>query len=273
MRRMEKPVPLRIGGVTLAVRDLETVAGFYREVVGLDVLARDGEMARLGAGGVAFLELHQDRALRPRDPGAAGLYHTAFLLPGRDDLGRWLRHAAELGFRLDGAADHLVSEAVYLHDPEGNGVEIYADRPREAWTWQGDMIVMANDRLDMVGLRALASERWTGAPERTRIGHVHLQVGDTAAAERFYGDGLGLAVTRRGPQVSFLSSGRYHHHVAANTWHSAGAGPRERDRAGLDGVTLLAAGQDVIDGVAARLDDPGVDPWGTRVRFTLQEGI
>lgn len=269
------PDPLAIAGVALAVRDLDSVSRFYRDVVGLELIELSAGAARLGAGGVPLLDLLHRPDLLPRDPAAAGLYHTAFLLPSRADLGRWLAHAAQIGVRLDGAADHLVSEAVYLHDPEGNGIEIYADRPRSAWRWTGNLVQMANDRLDMIGLRALATEPWTGAPAGTRIGHVHLQVGDTGAAERFYAGLLGFDVTRCWPEAVFLSTGRYHHHFAANTWHSAGAGPRDPARAGLDSVTLRAADPALLNGIRARAGrtdpDNGLrDPWGTRIRFSVQ---
>ncbi len=257
---------LSIGGVALVVRDLEHMAGFYQRVVGLEVIDWSDGLARLGAGGSAFLELRHHAGARPRDPAAAGLYHTAFLLPQRADLGRWLAHAGSLGQVLDGAADHLVSEAVYLHDPEGNGVEIYVDRDPAAWVWtaeaDGKRVRMANDRLDMIGLRALATRPWASVPVGSRIGHVHLQVGDVAEAERFYAGVIGMAVTRRWPQAVFLSTGGYHHHLAANTWHSAGAGRRDKDEAGLGSVTLLAQPG------AMRTSGTLTDPWGTEIRFS-----
>ena len=270
--------PLEVAAVALAVRNLETVLAFYQETIGLALIERGSDHARLGAGGVGFLELLHRPDAKPVDPAAAGLFHTAFLLPSRADLGRWLRHAAEMGVPLDGAADHLVSEAIYLHDPEGNGIEIYADRPRAEWRWQGDQVVMANDRLDMIGLRALAAERWTGAPAGARIGHVHLQVGDTAEAERFYVGQLGLAPTRRWPKAVFMSTGGYHHHLAANSWQSAGAGKRDPDRAGLHAVTLAASDRLILTGIAKRLQDEAIDlgagvrdPWGTLIRIEPNE--
>lgn len=264
--------PLAVARVALAVRDLDGVARFYREALGLEPIAGGPAGAQLGRGGVSLLELRHRPDLLPRDPAAAGLYHTAFLLPSRADLGRWLAHAARLGLRLDGAADHLVSEAVYLHDPEGNGIEIYADRPRAEWRWEGGQVLMANDRLDMIGLRALATEPWAGAPSGTRIGHVHLQVGAIEPAERFYAGLLGFAVTRRWPKALFLSTGAYHHHLAANTWESAGAGPRDPARAGLAEVTLQAADEAVLDRIGARTGRADLtagisDPWGTLIRF------
>ena len=137
--------PICVASVALTVRDLDRMTRFYREAVGLELIEQQPDAVQLGAGGVAFLELLHRPDLLPRDPTAAGLYHTAFLLPSRADIGRWLAHVAHLGLRLDGAADHLVSEAVYLHDPEGNGVEIYADRPRAEWRWEGGQVLMAND--------------------------------------------------------------------------------------------------------------------------------
>jgi len=256
--------PLSVAGVSVAVRDQELVAPFYRQALGLELLSQATDALQLGVGGAPLLELRHRPDLLPRDPAAAGLYHTAFLLPIRADLGRWLRHAAETGLTLDGTADHLVSEAVYLHDPEGNGIEVYADRPRSEWGWQDGQVVMANDRLDMIGLRALATERWDGAPEGTRVGHVHLQVGDTREAEHFYTGLLGLDVTRRWPQAVFLSSGGYHHHIAANIWHSAGAGRRDPGRAGLTGLVWRAADPETAARLAATA---GVDPSGIPLRF------
>lgn len=272
---------LRIGGVALAVRDLDRVAVFYRDVIGLEVLAQEGGAVRLGAGGAAFLELlHRPDAL-PDDPAAAGLFHTAFLLPSRAGLGRWLAHVRALGGQLDGAADHLVSEAAYLRDPEGNGIEMYADRPRAQWRWRGDgtarRVEMANSPLDLPGLLRAAETPWSGAPPGTRIGHVHLRVGDVGEAVRFYGGALGLDLTAGWDKAAFLSSGGYHHHIAANTWSSAGAGRRDPARAGLASVTLDMADGPALAGIARRADAAGHgltdahldDPWGTV--FKLRE--
>ena len=252
------PDPIEISAVTLAVRDLDRVVRFYADVIGIEPIETGPDAVWLGVAGRKLLRLLHRPDFLPVDPQAAGLFHIAFLLPTRADLGRWLRHAAALGVDLAGAADHLVSEAVYLADPEGNGIEIYADRPRTAWTWEaGSQIVMANNRLDLAALRAIDAEPWTGAPPGTRIGHVHLQVGDLDVAAPFY-TGLGLVVTRRWPQAIFLSTGGYHHQVALNTWRSAGAGQRNAHRAGLAGVTL-------------RTQPPSAasaDPWGTAIDTT-----
>jgi len=265
------PSPLRIGRVALTVHDLDGIAEFYRTAIGLDLLSRDGEAATLGAGGVPLLELRRDAAARRHEGREAGLFHTAFLLPDRADLGRWLGQAAEQGLRLHGAADHGVSEALYLSDPEGNGIEIYADRPRAAWTRHGDLIEMPNDRIDLPALVAAgAGQPWRGAPEGSTVGHVHLQVGDLPQAEIFYRDRLGMAVTWRYEKASFYGSGGYHHHLATNVWNSRGAPVRQGPATGLAEVELLARDAAVLDALrddgAAPGADGGVllhDPWGT----------
>lgn len=243
-----------IAGVALAVRDLGRVVDFYRDVIGLPVIADEGGAVRLGEGG--FLELIERPGAASSGPGGAGLYHTAFLLPDRAALGRWLGHVAATGQALDGAADHLVSEAAYLHDPEGNGVEVYADRPRDAWKWDGTQLRMANARLDFEGLRRAGEGAWTGAPAGTKVGHVHLRVGHAERAARFYAESLGMQSMVARPQAAFLSWDGYHHHLAANEWDSAGAGVRGPEEAGLAWVTL-SGGQ-----VPSEI----VDPWGTLFR-------
>jgi catechol 2,3-dioxygenase len=253
---------VRIGGVGLAVRDLPATTAFYRDVIGLELIEATGESAALGAGGAVFVELLHRPDARPDDPRTAGLYHTAFLMPSRIALADWLEHVAETGAKLDGASDHAVSEAIYLSDPEGNGVEVYADRPRDTWVWEDGQIDMTTLRLDLHALLAVGSRKpWLGAPAQTRIGHVHLRVGDVPTAVAFWTGTIGLELVRGWREAAFMSTGRYHHHIAANTWHSAGAGPRDPDRAGLHHITLQTA--------APRAET--VDPWGTRVRFDADQ--
>lgn len=263
--------PLSIGKVTLTVRDLARVRAFYEKVVGLAVLASDGEAASLGAGGGVLLELRRDAAARQAGPGEAGLFHTAFLLPTRGDLARWVDHAARAEVALQGASDHLVSEALYLADPEGNGVEIYVDRPASAWTWRDGSVTMATERLDFGGLMPEAAGRaWSHAPEGTIVGHVHLQVGALKPAEAFLVEALGFDVTCRYPGATFYSTGGYHHHLATNIWNSRGAGARDLPATGLAAVELRAAPEafarlarsrpDAIDGDTIRIGDP----WGTQ---------
>jgi len=268
--------PLRIGRVVLTVHDLDGVAAFYQDAIGLDLLVRDGQAATLGAGEVPLLELRRDAAARRHEPQEAGLFHTAVLLPDRTDLGRWLGRAAERGLHLHGAADHGVSEALYLSDPEGNGIEIYADRPRAAWTRRGDLIEIPNGPIDLPALVADGADRpWRGAPAGTTVGHVHLQVGDIPRAEAFYRDRLGLALTWRYEKASFYGSGGYHHHLATNVWNSRGAPVRQGPATGLAEVELLVRDAAVLDalrgGDAAAAGHGDVllqDPWGTALRVT-----
>jgi len=258
--------PFQVETVTLTVHDLEEVARFYREVIGLSSLCADGETATLGASDRPLLNLRRDAAASPATPGEAGLFHVAFLLPSRGDLGAWLAHAWARGIQLEGAADHAVSEALYLADPEGNGIEIYADRPREAWPRDGSSIAMPNDPIDLDALANGARARWSGAPDDTVVGHIHLRVGAISDADAFWSDRFGLALTHRYPQASFYGSGGYHHHVAVNTWRSAGAGVRPEGRLGLAEVAFSADGDTLprtpdgsgSPGEALHLDDP----WG-----------
>jgi len=274
--------PLHIGAVGLKVRDLDRVTGFYRDVLGLGVLDRGADRTALGAGGVAFVHLEHEPGIKPDDPREAGLYHTAFLMPTRADLARWILHVARRKVSLTGASDHAVSEAFYLDDPEGNGVEVYCDRPAESWEWTGPDLKITTDPLDVDSIlrEVPSSATYAAAPEGLRIGHAHLRVGDVARAEAFYRDAFGLDVTRRRQGATFLSSGRYHHHIAANVWHSVGAGLRDADRAGLSWLSLETADAAAFDMAKSRLAQAGVefatmpagiaaaDPWGTRLRIT-----
>src|SRR2546421_605540 len=273
--------PLHIGAVGLKARDLSRLTDFYREAIGLDVLDRDSTTARLGAGGVTLLELEAAPNATPDDPRTAGLYHTAFLQPTRADLARWLVHVAHSRVPLTGASDHAVSEAIYLDDPEGNGIEVYRDRLPEEWRWSGDRIRMTTERLDLDNLAAdTGNTAYAGAPEGLRIGHIHLRVGDLDTTRKFYSDVVGLNPTAGRGGALFMSSGRYHHHVGSNIWHSAGAGTRDDDRAGLSWFAIEAANETERDAALARLKAANVplansaqgsevrDPFGTRVRFS-----
>lgn len=269
--------PLRIGRVRLRVRDLKGVSGFYQRVLGLSVISQSREGATLGSGAKPLLELLADPAAAPRNPRDAGLFHTAFLLPGRADLARWLAHAIKLSVPLEGASDHIVSEAIYLSDPEGNGIEVYADRPVARWRDAGGQVRMATEPLDVPDLLAAGKGDWSGFPQDGCVGHVHLQVGDTAAADGFYRDILGFDITSRYPGASFFGSGGYHHHMAGNIWNSRRAGPRAKGAAGLDTVEIVARDPGTREAIMARAVAAGVavtddggnpvlrDPWGTAI--------
>lgn len=251
--------PVQIGRVVLTVNDLDKVGDFYQGVIGLPRLAGDGESLSLGLE-QPLVELRRDKAARQR-PQEAGLFHTAFLLPDRAALGDWLRMIAARQLRIDGASDHLVSEAVYLHDPEGNGVEVYADRPRDVWTLREGEVEMGTVPMDVPGVLAAGSDGWKSAAEGTTIGHVHLQVGDLGPADRFYTGALDLQRMSHRHGASFYSWGGYHHHLAGNIWNSRGAGRRKPDSTGLAEL-VLAANADMLDRLGGTALE---DPWGTRI--------
>jgi catechol 2,3-dioxygenase len=269
--------PIRCGEAALRVRDLEPMVAFYRDALGLSELERAPDAVTMGVDGVPLLHLlsRPDAALEPQD--RAGLFHIALLMPTRTDLARWLVHAAFTRVPLSGFADHSVSEAIYLDDPEGNGLEIYADRPKDRWRWDDGVVTMGTHPLDvdaLVGLTDTTRDTYAGAPDRLRIGHVHLRVGDVAGGRGFYETALGLDSTRGdNPASAFLSSGGYHHHVAMNTWRSAGAGRRSDDATGLDWFSLHVEDAAILEAQAARLGlatadaIEATDPWGTRVRL------
>ncbi|MDS9466963.1 VOC family protein [Paracoccus sp. MBLB3053] len=253
--------PIQVGRVALTVKDIAAVGDFYQRIIGLQRLSGSGEELVLGVDRTPLLDLRQDKSARHR-PNEAGLFHTAFLLPDRVALGSWLRFVAEQRIGLDGASDHLVSEAIYLHDPEGNGIEVYVDRPRKDWRWHGSEVEMDTKPADLQGLLDLGDDGWTTAATGTVLGHVHLQVGDVAQAEDFYINELGLDRTSHRFGASFFASGGYHHHLAGNIWNSRGAGKRSKGATGLSEIVLKAD----PDARAALGGTDFVDPWGTRIR-------
>lgn len=255
--------PIHIASVGLGARSVPTLAAFYRALLGLETITEHGGHVLLGAGGEGFLEISAlPPGAAPDDPRSAGLFHTAFLMPTRIDLGRWARRAMENGIPFDGMSDHLVSEAFYLTDPEGNGIEVYADRPPESWCWHGKTIAMSTARLDTHALlQAVPADApaYAAAPAALRIGHVHLRVGDERSAEDWWVSEIGLDPVSHYPGATFLSSGGYHHHIAGNIWRSRGAGQRDSARAGLTHVTLAGSG------IATNREER--DPWGTVIRL------
>jgi len=228
-----------IGRVRFRVADLERSLEFYRDVLGFEVAARAHGLAALktpdDASGVgrelAVLEERPNVQPRPRRPVTTGLYHVAILFPTRATLGRVLRRLGETQYPMRGASDHAVSESIYLDDPDGNGLELYADRPRERWPHRDGELQMTIDPFDVEGVTREAGDDtipWT-LPTATTIGHVHFTVSSLAAAERFYADALGLDVTQRSlVGILAVSAGGYHHHVNLNVWAGEGA-PRDRD--------------------------------------------
>jgi catechol 2,3-dioxygenase len=249
----------RMGAVELTVADLPRSLDYYTGAIGLQLIADDDLEASLGADGRELLHLRTLRDARPAD-GYTGLFHFALLVPERLDLARWLAHAATTQVGLTGASDHFVSEAIYLRDPDGHGIEIYWDRPRELW--EGQVRRMGTWPLDVASLLDELDDPhapgFTGLPGGTTMGHVHLRVADVDETVRFYRDGLGLGLmVQLGPQAAFLSAGGYHHHLGANTWESRGAPPAPPGYATLDHATIVLPDAEERDRVAARLEDAG----------------
>jgi catechol 2,3-dioxygenase len=264
---------LRLGPVHLTVTDLDRSVSFYQDAIGLRQHSRDGDMAALGAGGEDLLVLHEAPFAKPAGRHA-GLYHVALLHPSREELARALVRLANTRTYIEGASDHGISEAIYLPDPDGNGLELAADRPREAWpaNW-GEL---RPQPLDMHGLIALVA---TEEPSRhadpgLTVGHLHLHVGDVELGLAFYRDVLGFELQALLPSAAFVSAGGYHHHLGFNVWRGTGVPPAPPGTVGLREWTAVLP-QDALETALARLDGAGVprhgeltlDPWGNALRF------
>ncbi len=290
-RGFRLPAATRLGPVRLQVADLTRSVSFYQDVLGLRLLDTNGARAVLAAQGEddPLVELRELPGARPVPrKGALGLYHFAILLPDRPSLGRFVRHLGEIGVRA-GAGDHLVSESFYLQDPDNLGIEVYADRPRSSWRRVGRELMMATDPVDVGGLLEAAGDvRWTGAPSGTRIGHLHLHIGDLEQADAFYCEAVGLDRTVwHYPGALFLAAGGYHHHLGTNTWAGPGATPPQADDARLlewtivlpDSIGLSFLEESLRRGNYSVLweGESGADrelvthdPWDTQLRFVLR---
>ena len=276
--RFRLPGAARIGAVHLQVSDLRRSLDYYTGTLGLALLGEAGNRASLGAGAAPLVHLHERRGIAPAPRGGRfGLFHFAILLPAREALGRFVEHLFRRGARA-GMADHAVSEALYLTDPDGLGIEVYADRPRSTWTTRGRELFMTTEPLDVSALVAAGGgHAWTGAPAGTTMGHVHLHVGDLDAADAFYRGAIGFDKTVwTYPGAVFFSAGGYHHHLGTNTWSP---GPAAADgQARLLEWELVVPTAESADAVAASLGAAGyaaektqdgwssADPWGTRLR-------
>jgi catechol 2,3-dioxygenase len=276
-----------MGPVHLTVASLARSLDYYRTAIGLEVLSGDesAPSAALGCGGRELLVLDEVPNAAPSD-GYTGLFHFALLLPERHDLAGWLAHAARDRVPMTGMSDHFVSEALYLRDPDGHGIEIYWDRPREVWQGQVD-VRMTTERLDVQSvlgeLDNPETEPFSGLPDGTIMGHVHLKVADIASTVGFYRDVLGFGLMAQlGNQAAFLAAGGYHHHLGANTWESAGADPPPQGSAALQKATIVLPDAPAREHVLGQIDqaghaveddggDPVVrDPSGNRIALLVR---
>jgi catechol 2,3-dioxygenase len=280
------PESTRLGRVRLQVADLDRSLAFYETILGLRVIRRDADSVGLGPldEDREIVHLHQLRSARavPKR-GLLGLYHFAILLPDRASLGRFVAHLAEVG-AYAGMSDHFVSEAVYLTDPDGLGIEVYADRPRDAWRYDERQLYMTTNHLDVDSLvEAAHGERWTGMPPGTVLGHVHLYVGDIEKAEAFYHLALGFdKVVWSYPGALFLSAGGYHHHLGTNTWARGAPAATDEDARLLEWKIIVPTKKDAEDAashvIAAGYDAKSengewilTDPWGTSLRLVPEK--
>jgi catechol 2,3-dioxygenase len=275
-----------IGHVHLIVSNLERSTQFYREMIGFQILSKEENIVTLTADGVTpllVLEERKDAVRKPR--GTTGLYHFAILVPDRASLARSLVHLLQKGYPLQGASDHQFSEAVYLADPDGNGIEIYADRPKEEWekTESGEYKGVT-EPLDVNGLLAeVGNTSWAGLPSGTRIGHIHLHVADIREAERFYNHGLGFEIMiRMGNHALFVSAGGYHHHIGLNTWAGVGAPQPPENAVGLRLFSIILPNEDELKKIVEQLKNIGVtaefvektalvkDPSGNQIQLKVK---
>ncbi|MCM3078677.1 VOC family protein [Brevibacillus invocatus] len=268
-----------VGHVKIKVQDLQRSLQYYQEVIGFQILERTDTSAKLTTDGKSsVLSLEQPDNALPKEGKTTGLYHFALLLPSRSDLANIVRHFAQLGIRI-GSSDHLVSEALYLSDPDGNGIEIYADRPASVWSWVNEEVQMAVDPLNFEDLLAENQQAtWTGLPADTVMGHIHLHVSELKKTEEFYTKGLGFEVVNRfGTRALFISTGKYHHHIGLNTWNGVGAPPPPANSVGLESFSLILPSDEARKQVVSDLKQIGAtvvedgdvwvttDPSGNRI--------
>lgn len=273
-----------VSQVNLIVANLERSLTFYQEVIGLQVLQQTNSTADLTADGKTVLvSIQQPDDVVSKLARTTGLYHFALLLPTRADLGRLLKHFLQVRYPLQGASDHLVSEAIYLADPDGNGIEVYADRPASNWSWSNGEVEMATVALDAESLLAEGEgEDWNGMPAGTIMGHIHLHVSELQKTEEFYTKGLGFeVVTRYGGQALFISTGKYHHHIGLNTWNGVGAPPAAENSVGMESYTMVFPSEEKREQIISQLKEMGVavteekgaymtaDPSGNRIRLEV----
>lgn len=275
----EEPHDFQIGKVHLNVSHMERAAFFFREALGFKMLAQDAMHTSLGCNpGIELLILHQVNNPPPRK-ATTGLYHLALLLPKREDLARLILHLVNNNVPLQGVADHGVSESIYLNGPDDIGIEIYADRSLEDWPMDEEgRLEMDTDELDLDNLLLTIkgkNRQWNGLPEQTRVGHIHLKATELAQTARFYTT-LGLQLTQEyGENALFFAGKDYHHHIAVNTWHSAGADPLPVDTAGLRTFEIVLSNQSMLTAIKENLTQNEIqfEDTETNIRVRDPNGI
>ncbi len=261
--------------VSLTVSDLERSLDYYENIIGFQTIEKSAREAVLAVDGkTPLVKLEQPDDPIPKGAHQPGLYHFAILLPTRADLGSFLKHIIEKNVRI-GASDHIVSEAIYLSDPDGNGIEVYADRPASVWQAESGTIRMSTDPLDAASLLAEAEKPWEGMPAETVMGHIHLHVVDLKTTEQFYCKGLGFDVVFHYPQALFMSTGGYHHHIAANTWnHAREMNAKPLNQVGLQWFSVVFPSEEAREEAINNLQALGysVEPAGNGFRTNDPSG-
>lgn len=276
-----KPITF-VSNVTIKVLDIERSISFYQKVIGFELLEKTTTTAALTADGkTSILTLEQPENVEPKKGRTTGLYHFAILLPTREDLANFVYHSIDVGLPL-ASSDHLVSEALYFSDPDGNGIEVYRDREAEGWSWQGDQVEMAVDPLDFEDLlKTGEKDGWKGIPQATVMGHIHLHVSQLDDTKYFYEEGLGFeTVSQFGNQALFISTGKYHHHIGLNTWNGVGAPAPSENSVGLQSYTLTYPTKEAVQQTVKNLQTIGAyvqeegnqavtqDPSGNKIIIT-----
>ncbi len=272
MNTYRLPPETHIGNVHLRVSNLERSLHFYRELLGFKEISRNSSTVELSAAGKspAIILLTEHAGAQPKPPHTTGLYHVAIRFPNRRALAGVFWNLLNHRWQFQGFADHIVSEALYLADPDNNGIELYVDRPRTEWKWSGDQIAMGSLQLDVENLLAESpvgaeahgtSSKWDGIDPGTDVGHVHLHVSNLGKAEKFYNGILGMDVTQRTyPGALFLSAGGYHHHIGVNVWAGNGAPPPPDDAVGLISFSVEVPDRNTVEEIRARAVDTGISP-------------
>lgn len=283
MRKYHQKPTTHLGKMSINVLNLDRSLAFYEQVIGYQLLEKTKRQAILTVDGKnPTLILKSPEGVIPKKRLTTGLYHFAILLPKRNDLANFLRHLLTLNIPF-GASDHAVSEAIYLDDPDGNGIEVYCDRPDAHWERVTDGIHMTTDRLDGDNLLQEADAKWTILPENTVMGHIHLHVAHLEETEKFYVDGLGFNIVTRYPGALFASTNGYHHHLGLNVWNGEGAKASSKNSVGLNWFLLIFPDSEKREQAVRKLDDMQVtvikendyylveDPSGNAIRLQLEE--
>ncbi|QOR66620.1 VOC family protein [Cytobacillus suaedae] len=271
--------------VNLRIQNLQRSIAFYKDTIGFKILEQTDRSAIFTADGkTALLSIEQPDHVVPKQGRTTGLYHFALLLPKRINLAKIVQHFMEIGLQFE-SSDHLVSEALYLSDPDGNGIEIYVDRDSSQWNWSNGEVEMTVDPLNFQDLLSVGKlESWEGLPDETVMGHIHLHVSELRKTEEFYTKGLGFEVVNRfGTQALFISDGKYHHHIGLNTWNGLGAPIPPTNSVGLESFTLMLSSEEKKNTIISQLNEMGAtvkeeedsivttDPSGNRIRLLVRQ--